>query len=341
MDPVTHTLMSATIARAAFPALSGARGLLLSVIAGTFPDIDVLFRRLGDGPLDGMLLHRHFTHSVFVAPLGALVAILPFFFWKEERERWRSLWFAATVIYLGHLFVDYCTSYGTLLLWPLTDRRYAVDIVSICDPMLLAIFLAALVWSFRPARPLAAAVGLVFAVAWLTLGWHQRDRALELQQKLAKERGHVIEHGRTTPMLFSLTRWRSIYRAGGTLVADEIQTPFLGAVANGETASVPLFTLPPQDDPSFDGRMRADVEKFSAFADGFVAFAPDHDDVISDMRYSLRAGAFKPLWGIRPRPGQPAEFIRTGVSPLKTVEEMSRTRPTMPAGPGHHAKPKP
>lgn len=338
MDPLTHTIMSAAVVRAAFPDLDQRRGLILGVIAGTSADVDVFFRSLGAGPLDGMLLHRHFTHSVFFAPLGALLSILPFLIWKEDREKWRRLWFVAIVLYLGHLFVDACTSYGTMLLWPFSSRRLAFDIISICDPIFLALFFAGLVWSFRPTRPLAAGVGIVLALGWLTIGWSQRDKALELQQSKAAERGHVITHGRVTPMLFSITRWRSIYRTDTTLVADAIETPFLGSAVSGESSSVPLFQLPPDQDQAFDEQMRADVEKFSDFADGYIAEAPNSNGIISDMRYSLNAGAFRPLWGIRPQAGRPAEFVRLGVSALKTIDEMSRDG-SIPPATGRHAKP--
>lgn len=338
MDPLTHTIMSAAIIRAAFSDLDQRRGLMLGVIAGTFPDIDVFFRPLGEGPLDGMLLHRHFTHSVFFAPVGAIVCALPFLLWKEDREQRRRLWGISLTLYLVHLFMDLCTSYGTLLLWPFSMRRFAFDIISICDPIFMAVFFAGLVWSFRPTRPLAAVIAVLIAIGWLTIGWSQRDKALEFQRAKATERGHTISHGRVTPMLFSITRWRSIYRTGDTLVADSIETPFFGPAVSGESSTVPLFQMPPAGDPSFDAQMRADVTKFSDFADGFVAIAPGSSDIISDMRYSLSAGAFRPLWGIRPLAGRPAEFVRLGESTLKTIDEMSRDGRGTPAS-GKHAKP--
>ena len=339
MDPLTHTIMSAAVTRAAFGDLDEHRGLLLGVIAGTIPDIDVFFRPLAAGPLDGMLLHRHFTHSVFVAPIAALVCVLPFLLWKKDREKWQRLWFAAFALYCSHLFVDVCTSYGTMLLWPFTTRRFAFDIISICDPVFLALFFAGLVWSFRPARPFAATIGIILAVVWLTIGWSQRDKALEFQRQKAVERGQTITYGRVTPMLFSISRWRSIYRTGDALVADAIETPFMGSAGSGETSSIPVYRMPPESDPKFDAGMRSDVEKFSDFADGFVAIAPHSTDIVSDMRYSLSAGGFRPLWGIRPVAGQPAEFIRLSESTLKTIDEMSHDGTTPSAGRPQHGKP--
>jgi len=339
MDPLTHTIMSAAIARAAFSDLDENRGPLLGIIAGTFADIDVFFRPLVAAPLDGILLHRHFTHSVFVAPVAALVCVLPFLLWKKDREKWQRLWFTAFVLYCSHLFVDVCTSYGTMLLWPFATRRFAFDIISICDPIFLALFFAGLVWSFRPARPLAAMIGIILAAGWLTIGWSQRDKALGLQRQKAAERGHAIAHGCVTPMLFGINRWRSIYRTGDTLVADAIETPFIGGAGSGESSSVQVFQVPPATDQQFDAGMRADVEKFSDFADGFVAIAPHSTDIVSDMRYSLSAGAFRPLWGIRPLAGRPAEFVRISESALKTIDEMSRDGTTPSSGRTQHGKP--
>ena len=42
---------------------------------------------------------------------------------------------SAVVGYLSHILLDACTSFGTQVLWPLTDRRFAASIVAVIDPV--------------------------------------------------------------------------------------------------------------------------------------------------------------------------------------------------------------
>jgi hypothetical protein len=44
---------------------------------------------------------------------------------------------------------------------------------------------------------------------------------------------------------------------------------------------------------------RRSFERFAWFSDGWVARNPGDPSVLADMRYSLSAEAFDPIWGIR------------------------------------------
>src|SRR5690625_769696 len=73
MDPLTHGLTGAAVARLV-PGNNGEKlPFLIGFFSAQLPDLDVLFQTAAD-PLTGIELHRHFTHSLLFAPAGAALA---------------------------------------------------------------------------------------------------------------------------------------------------------------------------------------------------------------------------------------------------------------------------
>ena len=73
MDPLTHTLASFTLQRAAFPRISRAATLAM-VLAGTVADADLLSAY--GGPSAYLNFNRAYFHSLLVALIFALLATL-------------------------------------------------------------------------------------------------------------------------------------------------------------------------------------------------------------------------------------------------------------------------
>jgi len=81
--------------------------------------------------------------------------------------------------------------------------------------------------------------------------------------------------------------------------------------------AVPLLTRPPNDPGMPVGlreRLGREFDRFSWFADGYVARSPQDPSVIADMRYTQAPQGTQPLWGIRlvpEGPNAPVEWVRT------------------------------
>lgn len=298
MDPISQGVLGAAAAQAAFGSRLGRTATACGVVGGMAADLDVVIRSAAD-PLVAMEYHRHFTHALAFVPIGGLLAALPFLLTRSGRQRWRAVLGAATVAYATHAPLDALTSYGTLLFWPFSRERVALDWLSIVDPLftlpLLALVLAAWAWQ----RPRLAGAGLLFAAAWAGLGALQHARAESVQTQLAASRGHAVEHGRTTPTLGNLVLWRSVYVANGSLWADAVRVAPFGRAAFVPGQSVPHVAAPPDDAHGDRDRIVRDFARFAWFADGLVARHPADTTVLADMRYSLRTEGFEPLWGIR------------------------------------------
>lgn len=51
------------------------------------------------------------------------------------RKKWQLTLAAAMIGMATHGFLDACTSYGTVLFWPWSDKRISWDIIAIIDPL--------------------------------------------------------------------------------------------------------------------------------------------------------------------------------------------------------------
>lgn len=308
MDPLTHALVGAVVTR---PVVGGrgdavprARALLLAGAFGALlPDVDRVIQSAAD-PLLHIEFHRHFTHALAFIPIGGIVAMLPWMVWRGMRPHRRVLLVAATLGYASHGLLDASTTYGTLLLWPFSDRRVAWNWISIVDPLFTGMLLLGLVggW-FLQRRRLAAVMALSACVTYLAMGAWQRERAFDLQRQIARARGHTAVRAAVFPGFANQLVWRSLYEAGGTLYLDRIRVPWMGDAMWSPGTSAARVGLVGPTNGAMSQRLRRDFRRFEWFADGWVARSAADPSVIGDARYSLSPHRFEPVWGIRFTPG--------------------------------------
>jgi inner membrane protein len=316
LDTITHSLVGAVAAQAAFSSKLGRRAALCGLVAGMLPDVDGLIRSTAD-PLFRMEYHRHFTHALVFVPVGGLLAMLPFLLTAWGRRQWKSVYLACTLAYAMHAPLDIVTSYGTLFLWPFTWERLKVDWMPIIDPLFSIALLLFVIWSCVRKSARIAVVGICVGLAYISLGAVQQWRGLRMQERLAASRGQTVERGRVLPTLGNLVVWRSVYIADGKIHADALRLWMPGRTSYVPGEAVPLLTRLPNDPgvpADLRERLAREFDRFAWFADGYVARSPQDPPVIADMRYTQEPQGFQPLWGIRVVPqGQdtPVEWVRT------------------------------
>jgi len=299
MDPITQGVVGATMsqtvskrAHLGFAALTGALG-------GMAADMDVFIRSASD-PLLGLEYHRHFTHSLFFIPFGGLLVALAIWllFGKRKDMAFKPIWLWSTVGYATHGLLDGCTSYGTQLLWPLSNTRFSIDIVSVVDPLftlpLLALMGMAL-WK-------KAHKWVWFAVAWgsayLLLGAFQHHRAVDLGYKVAKERGHSPLRLEAKPSFANVVVWKVVYEADGRFYVVAVRPGWKQPKVwpGSSVAKLDVQRDFPWLNPS--SQQAKDIERFTWFSSGFVALDTNDKNRVVDMRYSLLPNQIKPLWWI-------------------------------------------
>jgi inner membrane protein len=212
MDDLTHALAGTLLARAQ---PSKAKGLVLACVAGALiPDADILLTLWGG---DFYLTeHRGFTHSLLgLLPMSFLAAGIVWWLLRKTRKRasFESLWGMAFAGVVSHILLDWCTSWGTMLLWP-NRTRFALDNLFIIDlwygvllaaPLVLGAFL-------KEKRIGFARAGILLVLGYHFLAAVEHHRAL---QAVVKDRPNAWYAAFPEP--FSPFRWSAFNRGEGLL----------------------------------------------------------------------------------------------------------------------------
>lgn len=323
MDPFSHATLGAVCAlnrkrirpdskRLIYPAI------VCGVLAGMFPDIDILIRSAED-PLLSLKYHRHFTHSLIFVPFGALIVASLLSITLLRKLPFKEIYWWCFAGMALHGVLDSMTNYGTHLFWPFLERRENWSIISIIDPIFTLTLLACVLACRIKGDTKPARYALVFAVCYWSFGLYQQGQATDELYKLAQARGHQVEKIEVKPSFANLFAWRGQYLTDGMMVADAYHvSPWAGRRVY-EGKSLPLFTPSAELLESIGPLQRQDLAYFTFFSDGWVAEFPAGSNIISDMRFATLPNDMHPLWGIQLFPGETDRHI-TRVSSRKREE---------------------
>ncbi len=181
MEPVTHFLTGACLARAGFNR-KAAYATLAMTLAAEAPDVDTLWSV--DGPVAALQHHRGITHTLLGLPFEGLVVLGAVWLvhrWRVRRAaatkaaapvqldptderivrpltaapvRWGLLYGFVLIALLSHLLLDWTNNYGLRPFFPFDRHWYAGSFVFIFDPVLFVALLLGLV-----APPLFGLIG--------------------------------------------------------------------------------------------------------------------------------------------------------------------------------------
>jgi inner membrane protein len=341
MDPLSQAVVGSVAAGCGSRRSELRLALLAGGVAGTLADLDVLIRSEAD-PLLTIEFHRHFTHALAFIPLGGLIGALLLWPFLRKRLQWGRLYLFTTLGYATSGLLDACTSYGTHLLWPLSEARTAWNIISIIDPIFTGVLLCLLVVGFwRKGRAWAfAAAG--FGLAYLGFGTLQHLRAVNEVRALATARGHTeITMVSAKPSIGNLLLWRGLYAHDGDLYIDGVRVPDFGGEAMIYAGNqVPLLRLEELLRGVPEGSaLENDLHRFAHFSDHYLIRHPERPEVIADARYAMLPDSAMPLWGIvidRTKPNEHApfeNFREVGDERLARFWTMLRGQPIAPVSP--------
>lgn len=321
MDLLTHAVLGATAGMAVAPRDLLRRGALVGALAGVLPDADVLIASAQD-PFLVLEYHRHFSHSLVLAPAIAALAAAIVAGASALRPILRStlrptlrrnpdgaaarapfalLWrMALPAAFLAGL-LDACTSYGTHLLWPFKDDPIAWSTIAVVDPLFTLMVVVPALIAFTRKRRRGALVALVLGALYLAFGAVQHGRALDAARALAVERGLDPAEVAVKPTLANLVLWRALSIDGGHLHADAVRVGLGRAVRIYTGERAPL--VGPADAPDWApaGSVAArDIERFRGFARGLLVRDPRAPEHLGDARYAMSPTSLTPLWSIGP-----------------------------------------
>ena len=302
MDPLTHGVLGGLSGIISFRKAKMVRiAALCGMCAGMAPDLDIFLRSASD-PMFTLGFHRHFTHSLFFVPFGALlVAALAWLLFRHHAT-FGVLYLACFAGMQMHGLLDTMTNYGTHLFWPFANVRESWNIISIIDPLFTLPLLCLLFLAVRRRVARFAIIAAAYALCYWTLGYIQHERATDEMVTLAAARGHKVERSEVKPSFANLIVWRTQYQYAGRTYVDAFHMgPFSRVHYEGD--NVALYTAP----AIAISTQASDVQYFTFFSDGWVGeTAPN---IISDLRFSMLPQRITPLWGIKLKPEQPDEHV--------------------------------
>ncbi|MDA0760827.1 MAG: metal-dependent hydrolase [Proteobacteria bacterium] len=297
MDPFSQAVVGATFASTSADKTSIRPIILAGALAGMAADLDVLINSATD-PLLFLEYHRQFTHSLLFVPIGAALVALALWPFFKRRLTSKQLFIACFLGYLSHGLLDACTTYGTQLLWPITDHRFAWHLISIIDPLFTLPLAVALVWAMIALKPFAAQrLALFWMLVYLSLGEIQRQRAVDAGYELAESRGHMPTRLEAKPGFAQLILWKIVYEWDGHFYVDGVRTAFDINYYPGDRirkidAEWANRVLPPKS------QIRRDFDRFRWFSNDYLALDTEQDNLVIDVRYSMNVRDIRPLWGV-------------------------------------------
>lgn len=306
MDPVTQGVVGATlsqnIAKNAHAKIAG----LLGLLGGMAADLDVFIRSSSD-PLLAIEYHRQFTHSLIFIPIGGLICafVLYSLIAKKRQLSFKLTWLYCTLGYATHALLDACTSYGTQLLWPFSDTRFAWNIISIVDPIYTLPLVILFVGTLITANKRLAILALAWIVAYPMLGVFQRERVEQRASEWVDEMQLTASRISVKPTFGNLLVWKAIVETDDHF--------FSLAIRSGKElrlidfSKIKRFSL--NDDLpwlSSGSQQFLDIARFNAFSDGYLAVDPDNNRRIMDIRYTMLPTNINGLWGIELSPDKNA-----------------------------------
>jgi inner membrane protein len=224
VDPVSQAALGAVVARSVSHRQLGAGAVALGAAAGAMPDIDVFFS-LDGNYFDQLVSHRGITHSLFFAPIvGPVIGWLAWRWTARRRNEpghpaaLRAWMLAMTLAILSHPLLDYLTPYGTQLLQPFSDARFAVAAMPIIDPIYTLLLLAGLFvgYRFRAAGGRIATATLLISCAYLGYGWHLNEGAERIARAQLAAQGLADVEVAAFPTILQIHHRRVVARTPDT-----------------------------------------------------------------------------------------------------------------------------
>lgn len=211
MDSLSQIVLGAAVGNELLGKKLGNKAILYGSIVGTIPDLDVLVGKFLD-PLTAVEIHRGFSHSVvFFIILSPILGLL---LKKLEREKGVTFKEATLFAYLvlqTHALLDFFTTWGTQLLWPM-EQRYSLQSIFVIDPLYTLPFLFCLIVSMRKnktskERRFWNRTGLIISTSYLFFTLFVQSIVLHKFEKQLKHNAISYQEIVVKPSPFNIVLW--------------------------------------------------------------------------------------------------------------------------------------
>jgi len=310
MDPFTQAVLGGATAQLFFHRQLGRRAFVMGAVAAALPDFDVVYQI---DQWSGWKHHRGITHSIFfpflAGPLGAYGA------WRLRQRKLQKaeqpadppglflsyvwVWVLAM---LTHPFLDTMTAYGTQLLAPFSDQRFAVNAMAIIDPVYtLPLAVAGAIALLAPKRwrliTWSSVIALIFSNTFIFYAWTLNKNTEQYAEAQLLTEGIQIRRLTSYPTIFQAYLRRVLVE-----LDDEVRVGYASAwnlsPIRWQSYRPPSSPLIVKVKKSEGGRI---LHWFSMSRDYYRIEQKNGLIVVEglDLRYGLPGPVDQSYWGVR------------------------------------------
>ena len=314
MDTITQGLLGATTAQLGFRQRIGKDATWLAALAGIVPDLDIFVQPLmtlsgrETDDFTRIVIHRGLSHSLIMVPVISLLITLPW--WRFRRsskspQPFTLLYACVFIALLTHSLLDWTTSYGTQLLAPFTDRRFALDFMPIIDIFYTPVLILTLTTCYtirkvksnpRKFTLIVGWIGFGLSTAYILTGGVMKTLAIQTMQKHFPQKTSTGQY-QAYPQIGTIFLWRITYRDDTTWAAARVNLLFRAKPhINHETIHRNLWTD--------KARQLDEAKTFEWFAMGQIrqVYRKRYDSHVvefMDMRYGTQPSSLHSLWSLQ------------------------------------------
>lgn len=215
MDPITHGLVGAVVVAAGGGDISLVNPQLIATVLGAVsPDLDIICQYWGHRVY--LKHHRGFSHSLpgvlfFAFFIGGFLSLL------FPQTGLGVLFFWAFLGTLSHIFLDLLNSYGVMLFYPLSRKKYTLNLLMITDPFLLLGSIVVIYSGYYDSIFIYPALGLAFG--YLLIRLFMRRRA---EKQIREHYAGYLDKLIVMPAFIGLVKWDFIARVHKKNIVGQI-----------------------------------------------------------------------------------------------------------------------
>lgn len=206
MDTITHGIAGAVIAKAGFSKRLGRIGTVAGIVAAILPDTDTILRFISEESF--IKYHRAIGNSIFILlPVAFVVALI---FNKISKTKALGIFSLLVLIEFSvHDFLDLQTSFGTMLLYPFSDKRFTMDLVFIVDFYYTTILLVGLLLSFlwKGRGEIISRTAIVLIIIYTGFCAYNHSKAINVARSFVSENRIEAINISSLPQPLSPFRW--------------------------------------------------------------------------------------------------------------------------------------
>ncbi len=212
MDSLTQIVLGAACGELTMGKKIGNKAQLIGAIAGTLPDLDVLFTRAINDSVTSLEIHRSYSHALPVQLVFAVpFAYLTFLLFKKQHA-FKSFYLLWMLGFTTHAILDSFTTYGTMLFLPFTNYLVGFNNIAVIDPLYTLPFMIILIGCLfmkrdNPKRFIWAKRSVYISSAYMLLSFGLKFMALKKFETELANQNIKYDKLSTSPTMFNAVLW--------------------------------------------------------------------------------------------------------------------------------------